>query len=465
MQELMGDVLFAENEPFIRAAMNGSPQCFQRTLVKPSGQSGHTLARYIPDIDDMGCVNGMYVLVTDVTDLKETEAQLRLARDEAIQASKVKAEFLANMSHEIRTPLTAILGFTGLLAARVDLQETARTQVKRIKGAGAALLSIVNDILDFSKLESGQVVIKPEPVDVVELAQDALAMFGPQAESKALWLEFETSPDIPAWVSVDPARLRQILFNLIGNALKFTDEGTVRVKLAYEADRHSLRVQVEDSGAGMDEVQRERLFQRFSQVDASSTRRHGGTGLGLAICKGLTEAMGGQIGVRSQPGEGSVFHFEIYAPPADAPVRIENAEQSGGNLEGARVLVADDNLSNRELVKVMLEEFHAEVTVVADGADLVLKAAELPFDVILVDLNMPGMDGWSATRIIRTECGPNQDAPILAFTADQPDHVECEKGGFDGIVAKPISPGPLITALVQAMHWQPVDARGDVCIA
>jgi CheY-like chemotaxis protein len=350
--------------------------------------------------------------------------------------------------------LTAILGFTSLLAGRSDLPETAQMMVNRVKGAGSALLSIVNEILDFSKVEAGQMMIDPKAVDAVAIAEDALAMFGPQADAKSLWLEFEAAPDIPDYVCVDPDRLRQILLNLVGNAVKFTDEGSVRLVLAYGTAEQSLMVRVEDTGAGMDQAQCARLFQRFSQVDASSTRRHGGTGLGLAICKGLVEAMGGEIGVESSPGQGSVFQFRIEAPSASAPQVIGEDGASSATLGGVRVLVADDNAANRELTRALLEQFDAEVTVVADGAEGVALAAEAPFDVILLDLNMPILDGRGALHRIRSEPGPNQGVPIFAFTADGPDTVNCGMDGFDGVIGKPIIASDMISALLQATQWQ-----------
>ena len=469
LPELLGPELFAKNEPHIRAALNGESQSFHRTLVKPTGEVGHTWAHYIPDIDASGRTQGMYVLVSDITALKqaevelqETNANLKKARDQAEAATAAKAEFLANMSHEIRTPLTAILGFTGLLAGRSDLPETAQMMVGRVKGASTALLSIVNDILDFSKLEAGQMMIDTRPVDVVALAEEALAMFGPQAEAKSLWLEFEATPGIPDHVGVDPDRLRQILFNLIGNAVKFTDEGTVRLRLGYDANQQSLRVRVEDTGAGMDEAQRANLFQRFSQVDASSTRRHGGTGLGLAICRGLAEAMGGEIGVDSTPGLGSVFHFHIDAPAASPPIQIEAKSIASALLCGVRVLVADDNPANRELARALLQQFEAEVTEAMDGAQAVALASEAPFDVILLDLRMPVLDGEGALQRIRAEPGPNQDAPILAFTADGADRVNCGAGGFDGVIGKPIIAADMVASLIQATRWQSPDVNPEV---
>ena len=441
--------------------MNGQAETFSRTLVKPSGDVGHTWAHYIPDIDASGRTRGFYVLVSDVTALKEAEKKLQetnvlleAARDKAKAAAAVKAEFLANMSHEIRTPLTAIIGFTGLLAGRRDLPETAQMMISRVKGASSTLLSIVNDILDFSKLEAGQLTIDPKPVDVVALAKDTLAMFGPQAETKSLWLEFEAALGIPGHVCVDPDRLRSILLNLIGNAVKFTDEGAVRLRLDYDTTKQTLGFRVEDTGLGLNETQRAGLFQRFSQVDASSTRRHGGTGLGLAICKGLAEAMGGRIGVESTPGRGSVFHFYIEAPSSPSPIQTEAVSIGSASLCGARILVADDNAANLQLARTLLEQFDAEVMEAANGAEAVALAAEAPFDAILIDLRMPLLDGQGALQRIRSEPGPNQSAPIFAFTADAESTVNCGRNGFDGVIGKPIIGEQMIAILLQATQWQ-----------
>ena len=393
-------------------------------------------------------------VLRDVTALQEVARTLEVARDQAEAAAAAKAEFLANMSHEIRTPLTAILGFTGLLAGRTDLPEIAQMMVSRVNGASTALLSIVNDILDFSKLEAGQMAIDPRPVDIVAVAEDTLAMFGPQAEAKSLWLEFEATPDIPGHVRLDPDRLRQILRNLIGNAVKFTDQGTVRLVLGYDAVKQALRVRVEDTGAGMDGAQCARLFQRFSQVDVSSTRRHGGTGLGLAICRELTEAMGGEIGVDSTPGRGSTFHFHIDAPPVAAPIQTEEEAIASASLSGVRVLLADDNAANRDLARALLQQFGAEVTGTVDGAEAVARAAEAPFDVILLDLHMPVLDGQGALHRIRNEPGPNQDAPVFAFTADDAGTVNCDAGGFDGVIGKPIVAADMVATLIGATQWQ-----------
>ena len=406
----------------------------------------HPKANYDPTT---GEITEIQDVVRDISDRKALEAELAAARDEALAAAAVKSEFLANMSHEIRTPLTAILGFSGLLSARTDLADDARLQVQRMEGASSALLAIVNDILDFSKLEAGQIEIKPRAVRPIDLAHDVLAMFTPQADAKSLSLALAMEGDAPGHLSMDPDRLRQILLNLVGNAIKFTAEGGVRLVMAYAADESRLEFRVEDTGPGLTAPQRRKLFQRFSQVDASSTRRHGGTGLGLAICKGLAEAMGGDIGVDSTPGQGSTFHFSIAAPPAEAPAEREAGAEP---VEGLRLLVADDNPVNREIAQLILQQLGMEVCVAASGEEAVASAKIQPFDVILLDVRMPGLDGPGALARIRAEPGPNRDVPVLAFTADASD--DCvDQFGFDGICFKPMVASDIALAIANAVRW------------
>ncbi|MDP3747187.1 MAG: PAS domain S-box protein [Phenylobacterium sp.] len=410
-----------------------------------------------------GSDDGYFVdVIRDVTAQVAQEEALAQATVAAEAATAVKSEFLANMSHEIRTPLTAVIGFTGLLAERQDLDDDARTQVQRVVSASRALLSIVNDILDFSKLEAGQYEIAPRPTSPVECARAALLMFEPQADAKGLVLDFVAEGELPAAVALDPDRFRQILLNLIGNAIKFTERGSVRLRLRHEAAR--LHVSVEDTGAGLTGDQRRQLFQRFSQVDASSTRRHGGTGLGLAICKGLVEAMGGEIGVRSRPGRGSSFFFSIGAPEVEAAVERGDGEAEAFSLDGVRVLVVDDNALNRELARAILQQLNAEVADAADGLAGLAAAQALPYDVILLDIRMPGLDGPATLARIRQEPGPNQDVPILAFSADA-DLQRFTRLGFDGVVAKPIDPMTLITAIAEAVQWNPQAGEGGEKVA
>ncbi len=383
----------------------------------------------------------------DVTAKVRLEAELRAAKVAADDAVAIKSAFVANMSHEIRTPLTSILGFTGLLSQSASIDATARGYVDRVAGAGHALLAIVNDILDFSKLEAGQVSVCPKPTAPGDLMRDALLMFTPQAQAKGLELEFEAEASVPPCLSIDPDRVRQMLLNLIGNAVKFTERGSVRLSASYDAVAGRLDVRVRDTGPGMTRVQQRKLFQRFSQIDASSTRQHGGTGLGLAISQGLAEAMGGDIGVESRRGVGSTFHFRIAAPLAQFPAaNISTAAHL--SIEGLRLLVVDDNPANRELAKAILAPFGVEVAQAVDGQAGLDAASREPFDVILMDLRMPGLDGPSAANAIRAGSGPNRDAPILAFSADADlERFENAASGFDGVVRKPIAAQDLIAAL------------------
>lgn len=400
---------------------------------------------------EMGMDRGLFVdVIRDVTAQVAQEVALEQATAAAEAAAAVKSEFLANMSHEIRTPLTAVLGFTGLLAERADLDGAARSQVERVASAGEALLSIVNDILDFSKLEAGQYEIHTRSVSPLRAAQDALGLFQVQAQARGLALEFVADGDLPDAVAMDPERFRQILLNLIGNAVKFTEKGAVRLTIRHDAAAALLHACVEDTGAGMTEAQQRALFQRFSQVDASSTRRHGGTGLGLAICKGLAEAMGGEIGVRSEPGRGSAFFFSIAAPEAEAEAVAPQAAPQTLTLEGLRVLVVDDNRLNRELARAILENLGADFTDAEDGLAGLEAAQSAAFDVILLDIRMPGLDGPATLKRLREETGPNQHIPVLAFSAD----AELERfsdQGFDAVIRKPIEAMALVTTIIEAL--------------
>lgn len=406
-------------------------------------------------------------VMRDITAQKAMQADLIAARAAADEASRIKSDFLANMSHEIRTPLTAILGFSTLLTGRDDIPEDARVHIGRIARAGQSLLSIVNDVLDFSKLEAGQYELRAETCDPVEVCHEAFLMFAPLAQEKGIALDFEQGSDLPGHVELDPHRLRQILLNLVGNAIKFTDTGSVGMTVGYDVTGAALVVSIRDSGVGMDEEQCSRLFQRFSQVDASSTRKHGGTGLGLAICKGLSEAMGGSISVTSDPGAGSTFSFSVSAPAVEAPAAISvTAEPDYGlELDGLRLLVVDDNPANREIVSTLVGKLGVEVFEAEDGPQGISMARQLPFDIIVMDLRMPGMSGVQAARAIKSESGPNQSVPILGFSADS--HVRTEDmSDFDGLVSKPIVFTELIGAMAASLCERPhSDVPGRAGIA
>ena len=408
---------------------------------------------------ETGAITGITDVVRDVSARRALEAELRVARAEAEAAAAVKSEFLANMSHELRTPLTAVLGFSRLAEEQPELSDTTRGYLKRACNAGQALLLTVNDILDFSKLEAGQVEIAPRPMSPAKLATETLDLFAAQAAEKGIELHLGGLETLPQTVRADPDRVCQILLNLIGNAVKFTMVGSVRVDVVFEPLGEFLTFAVTDTGPGIPDDRADQLFQRFSQVDASSTRTHGGTGLGLAICKGLAEAMSGDIGAQSKVGEGSCFWFTIPACELEVAAPIAAQPQDQVMLPaGCRILVADDNRINRDLVRAMLSPFDVELTEVVGGLGAVTTANAAPFDVILMDLRMPDLDGAGAARRIRTEGGPNVAVPILAFSADV-DQAQAT-GLFDGMVGKPLAAANLLTAIAKAMAW-PEDPLDD----
>jgi signal transduction histidine kinase len=365
---------------------------------------------------------------------RESARRLREALSEAEAAAQVKAEFLANMSHEIRTPLTSILGFASLLASK-DLGEEPGRYATRILGASRNLLALVNDLLDFSRLEAGRLEIKPQTGSPEECGRDVVELFAPQAGEKGLSIAFEAK-GLPAHAITDFDRVRQVLMNLVGNAVKFTPAGTVRVVADYRDGL--LRYRVSDTGPGIDAEAQAGLFQRFSQVDASVSRAHGGSGLGLAISRGLTEAMGGRVGVESRAGEGSTFWFEIPAPMAEAEVEAGAASVDIAAFAGLKLLLVDDNAANRELIRSMMTPLGVVLTTV-DGGQAAIDLAQLQeFDLILMDLRMPGVDGWTAARAIRAGAGRNRETPMLAFSADIGVDDEAALAVFEGVAPKPI---------------------------
>lgn len=398
--------------------------------------------------DENGRVTGVQDTVRDISSRKALEAELQHARAQAEAAASVKAEFLSNMSHELRTPLTAVLGFSRLIEEQPELSSVTRDYAAKASNAGRALMSTINDILDFSKLEARQVEIVREACDPGELLGGTLALFSLQAQAKGVSLRAEGLDELPPGLMLAADRVRQVLFNLLGNAVKFTEAGTVGLQAAHQDGR--LIVTVSDTGAGMPVERLGELFRRFSQIDGAATRRHGGTGLGLAICKGLIEAMDGDIGVDSVLGEGSRFWFSLPAPPAEAATVDDDAALLLVPPEGCRVLVVDDNTVNRELVAAVLDNFGVDLVQAEDGVAGVEAAAIRPFDVVLMDLHMPRMDGQTAARRIREAGGVNGAVPILAFSADTDPALPT--GLFDGLLAKPLELKALIQGVAAAVR-------------
>jgi PAS domain S-box-containing protein len=392
-------------------------------------------------------VIGVLIVLRDVTLRRQMEDELRRQRAEAEAASLAKADFLANMSHEIRTPLTSIIGFAGLLEKMGELPEEARTYADRIATGGQVLLSVVNDVLDYSKIEAGQIELDPQPFDPAVFVNETIELVRAQAENRGLELRAEMCGALPAAVRADSGRVRQILLNLLGNAIKFTSRGGVTVALSYlAANGGRLRIAVTDTGVGIPADRIERLFQRFSQVDGSIARQYGGSGLGLAICKKLAELMGGEIGVETEEGRGSTFWFTIAAPAAKLSKTAAVGECGNWALAPARILIVDDVSVNRQLVWAMLSPLGLQLTEATSGAEAVEAALSTAFDLILMDLQMPGMDGLAAMRAIRANSDLNRVTPIVALSANVlPAQVAaCRKAGMDDHIAKPIRPEELI---------------------
>jgi CheY-like chemotaxis protein/nitrogen-specific signal transduction histidine kinase len=408
---------------------------------------------------------GLTLQVAAMQEQRRASAKrLREALKEAEQAARVKTEFLANMSHEIRTPLTSILGFASLLAGQ-DLDDDAHRYADRVLGASRSLLALVNDVLDFSKLEAGRLEIRPRTGSPEECGRDAVELFSPQAREKGLDLSFEAE-GLPPYATADFDRVRQVLINLVGNAVKFTSAGAVRVSAVHAAG--VLTCRVEDTGPGLDAEAQAKLFQRFSQVDASVSRAHGGSGLGLAISRGLVEAMGGRIGVESRPGEGARFWFEVPAPATEPQDEAGAASLDIAALAGLKLLLVDDNAANRELIRSLLTPLGVVLTT-ADGGQAAIDVARVQgFELILMDLRMPGVDGWTAARAIRGGDGPNRTTPTLAFSADIGVNDNAALALFEGVVRKPIEMMALLGAIahwaerrVEAPERSPVHLTGD----
>jgi PAS domain S-box-containing protein len=400
--------------------------------------------------DADGQVTAFHDVVRDITETKRLEAELIAARDVAEAAARVKSEFLANMSHELRTPLTAVIGFSSLLQESAELPETERRYADRIATASEALLSVINDILDYSKLEAEAVSLDAAAFDPEVMAKGAAAIVETQCLAKGVGLKIEIDGDLPGAVVGDEGRLRQVTLNFLSNAVKFTVSGEIRLEVRRVGER--MRVAVTDSGIGIAAEKIDALFERFTQADASTTRVYGGTGLGLAISRRLIELIGGEIGADSRPGEGSTFWFEVPLVEAEETVEAE-ADDAVLLAPGTRILLADDAPANRELVRIILSGWGVELDVVCDGAEAVQAASAGDYDLILMDVHMPVMDGMDASRAIRALEGPRAAVPILALTANvQPEQVEaCAEAGMDGHVGKPIQIGELIGAIAAAL--------------
>lgn len=389
---------------------------------------------------------------------------LEAAKIMAESADHAKSAFLAQMSHEIRTPMNGILGMADALG-KTRLNQKQRQLIEVIQESGDTLLALLNDVLDLAKIEAGHLEVENIDFSVAEVAKSAETIFQAKAHEKGLEFSVQIEDSADIWCTGDPTRIKQILYNLVSNAIKFTEEGYVCVAVKGERileNRISLEVTVSDSGIGIDEVGQARLFKKFSQADAATTRKYGGTGLGLAICKELASLMGGDIIHSSKPGEGSVFNFVFEAPIVITPTKkdtetlVENiASISEKQIEEIRILAAEDNANNRLVLKMFLEQVGIYPTFVENGA-LALEAWKTQeFDIILMDVQMPIMSGSDATieiRKLEAQTGRRR-TPIIALTANAMSHHvrECLEAGMDKHVAKPIQPDILFSAIDEAL--------------
>jgi signal transduction histidine kinase/CheY-like chemotaxis protein len=379
---------------------------------------------------------------------------LRLARRAAEEASRSKSDFLANMSHEIRTPLNGVVAMADALA-RSDLGPREREMVDIVRSSSGTLERLLSDILDTAKIESGQITIEPTPFHLADLVRETAALWRPKAEAKGVALEIEIPAAAERQVYGDVVRIRQILTNLVSNALKFTAAGEVRLSIEDAADDR-VRFTVADTGVGFEPEQKSRIFSRFHQADGSITRRFGGTGLGLTISRELAELMGGGLDCDSEPGQGARFWFEAPLPLADAAL-TGVAPVSDADVEAAalRILLADDHPANRKVIEVLLAGACADLVCVADGQEALDAFAEGGFDLVLMDMQMPVMDGLTATaeiRALEARRGWNR-TPLLMLTANaMAEHVEAgRKAGADGHLAKPVTMATLFAGINQVL--------------
>jgi PAS domain S-box-containing protein len=459
--DVLGRSLYDIADGYYIQSKAGFDVCLGGRIIKsPRSRSEHSgrvewlQSELTPWRDENGEVGGMIVAAHYITQMVEAENALIQAREDAETANRAKSVFLATMSHEIRTPLNGVLGMAQAMGVDA-LSGVQRERLDVIRQSGEALLAILNDVLDLSKIEAGKLELEETEFDLAELVRGAHAAFTAIAHKKGISFDFAVEPGAVGAYRGDPTRVRQILYNLISNALKFTDMGQVAVAVRRSGEQ--LELIVRDTGIGMTPEATASVFGSFTQADASTTRRFGGTGLGLSICRELASLMGGDIGVESELGAGSTFTVKLHLPwlGASALVASEPASAERSRIASPdasiRVLAAEDNAVNRLVLKTLLHQVGIEPTVVENGAECVEAWERGPWDVILMDVHMPTMDGLCATRAIRAREAETGRAktPIIALTANVMSHQIAEylATGMDGHVSKPIEAAKLFETI------------------
>ena len=435
-------------ERHIQEAVDNGHAFFHWTARRPDGSSFPAeIALHAMALDGEPVIQA---IIRDVSTRKEAEAVLEAARDTALAAAELKSQFVANVSHEIRTPMNGIMGMTQLLLGS-PLTARQMEYAKTIAQSAEALLGVINDLLDFSKIEAGKLTLENIDFDLPGLLRDVIELHRPRADAKGLALVLETDTGLPGWVKGDPLRVRQILLNLTDNAIKFTQRGEVRVRAEAQADGR-VRISVKDTGIGMSETARGRIFKAFAQADGTVSRKYGGTGLGLSICRQLAELMGGELGVESAPDQGSTFHLTLPLPAIPAPPAgaVEDAPLVT-RFPGVTVLVAEDNPVNQKLIHFMLDNLGVTVKTAEDGRIAYDKLANETVDLVLMDCQMPEWDGLTATRAIREreDRTGGRRLPVVALTANaMVGYAEtCRAAGMDDYLTKPVREEELVAAL------------------